>query len=61
MNGQFGAGVGTATPTVAHSRRDFRLPLAPRIFALFGVTFLAAVTGIMIVLAASRNGRLAFS
>ena len=34
------------------ARRTFRIPLAVRLFSLFGVVFLAGVTGIMIVFAA---------
>ncbi len=51
MDGISGASVGAATPIAARARRDFRLPLAPRWLALFGLIFLAAVTGVMIVLA----------
>jgi hypothetical protein len=51
MNGISGTVVGAATLTAARARRDFRLPLAPRLLALFGVIFLATTTGIMIVLA----------
>ena len=36
----------------ARARRTFRIPLAVRLFSLFGVVFLAGVTGIMIVFAA---------
>jgi hypothetical protein len=51
MNGISGTTVTAAPLTTARGRRDFRLPLAPRLFALFGVIFLAAMTGVMIVLA----------
>jgi hypothetical protein len=51
MDGISGTTVAAATLNAARGRRDFRLPLAPRLLALFGVIFLAAVTGVMIVLA----------
>jgi hypothetical protein len=51
MNQISGAALGAATLTAARARRDFRPPLAARLLALFGLGFLAAVTGIMIVLA----------
>jgi hypothetical protein len=40
---------GGAAHAAARPRRVFRLPLVPRLLALFGVIFLAVVTGIMIV------------
>jgi hypothetical protein len=40
-----------ATPAASRPWRVFRPPLAVRLFSLFGVMFLAAVTGIMIVFA----------
>ncbi len=42
---------GSERPAAALARRVFRLPLGPRLLALFGVIFLAVVTGIMIVFA----------
>lgn len=41
-----------ATPAASRPRRVFRPPLAVRLFSLFGVILLAAVTGIMIMFAA---------
>jgi hypothetical protein len=35
----------------ARAQRVFRVPLAPRLLSLFGVIFLAVITGIMIGLA----------
>jgi hypothetical protein len=51
MSGISGTAVGATTLTAARARRDFRLPRAPRWLALFGVIFLAAITGVMIVFA----------
>jgi hypothetical protein len=51
MNGISATAVGAATRTAGRGRRDFRPPFAPRLLALFGVIFLAAITGVMIVFA----------
>jgi hypothetical protein len=51
MSGISGTAIGAAAPTAARARRDFRLPRVPRWLALFGVIFLAAITGVMIVFA----------
>jgi hypothetical protein len=45
------AATADATRAATRARRVFRLPLAPRLLALFGVIFLAAITAIMIVFA----------
>ena len=52
MNPISESSVGVATHAVARTRRVFRVPLAPRLLSLFGVSFLAAITGIMIGFAA---------
>ena len=43
---------GVATRANANQRRVFRVPLVPRVLSLFGVIFLAGITGIMIGFAA---------
>ncbi len=40
-----------ATVTTAGAQRVFRLPLGPRLLGIFGMIFLAIITGIMIVFA----------
>lgn len=51
MNAISDTATGGATHAAARARRVFRLPLGPRLLALFGVIFLAVITGIMIVFA----------
>lgn len=51
MNAISDNSTGGATHAAARATRVFRLPLAPRLLALFGVIFLAVITGIMIVVA----------
>jgi hypothetical protein len=52
MNAVDDAGSGGASRPPTRARRIFRPPLAPRLLALFGVIFLAVITGVMIVFAA---------
>jgi hypothetical protein len=49
MNAISDTTTGGATHAAARATRVFRLPLAPRLLALFGVIFLAVITGVMIV------------
>ena len=51
MNAISDTATGSATHAAARARLVFRPPLAPRLLALFGMTFLAVITGIMIVFA----------
>ncbi len=52
MNASSGTATEGATRVAVRAGRVFRLPLAQRLLALFGVIFLAVITGIMIGFAA---------